>query len=167
MIEIREVRIEDIEKFNDLLNSICKERLYLGFLDGIPLEEHRSFVKNVIRKDLPQVMAVSNSEVVGWCDVLPNSVKGFTHTGQLGMGVAKTYRSQGLGSKLLSSCLEAARLYGLEKVELEVYTDNTPACRLYEQHGFFVEGLKSKSRKIDGKYQDIQLMGLWLNAENA
>ena len=37
MIEIREVRIEDIEKFNDLLNSICKERLYLGFLDGIPV----------------------------------------------------------------------------------------------------------------------------------
>lgn len=123
-------------------------------------------MENVVSKGQPQVMAVSNNEIVGWCDVLPNPVKGFTHTGRLGMGVAKAYRGQGLGNRLLTSCITAARTYGVEKIELEVFSDNIAACRLYERHGFEVEGLKSKSRRVDGKYQDIQLMALWLNAEN-
>lgn len=167
MIEIRKVEIEDLEQFNALLNTICKERLYLAFLNGIPLEKHRPFLENVISNGLPQIMALSKDEIVGWCDVLPNPVEGFTHTGRLGMGVAKAFRGQGLGGRLLSSCIAEAKEYGVEKIELEVFSDNISACKLYEKHGFIVEGLKKKSRRVDGKYQDIQLMGLRLNVENA
>lgn len=54
---------------------------------------------------------------------------------------------------------------GLEKVELEVYSDNIAAIRLYERHGFKPEGVKKHARKFEGKYQDIQLMALLLNGK--
>jgi RimJ/RimL family protein N-acetyltransferase len=47
-------------------------------------------------------------------------------------------------------------------VELEVYPDNQAAVLLYEQFGFVAEGLRRRARKLDGRYQDIELMALWL-----
>lgn len=167
MVEIRKVVIEDLEDFNALLNSICKERSYLAYLDGVPLEKHRRLLENVVSKELPQMMAVVKGKIVGWCDVLPNPIEGFTHTGRLGMGGARDFRSKGLGNKLLTACIKEAGQYGLKKIELEVFSDNAAAYKLYKKHGFCVEGLKEKSRKVDGVYQDIQLMGLWMIGNDA
>ena len=77
------------------------------------------------------------------------------------MGVHKDYRGQGIGTRLLGATLDAAEKYGLERVELEVYTSNTRAIRLYEKRGFITEGVKKKARKLDGKYYDIQVMALF------
>jgi RimJ/RimL family protein N-acetyltransferase len=54
----------------------------------------------------------------------------------------------------------------VEKVELEVYSDNEGAVRLYERFGFKHEGLKVRGRKLEGRYQDILLMALWLEGNN-
>ena len=43
-----------------------------------------------------------------------------------------------------------------------VFTDNEGAIRLYESHGFAREGVKSRARKLEGRYQDVLLMALWL-----
>jgi hypothetical protein len=79
IIEIRRVELEDLEQFNRLLNSICQEKLFLGSVDGVSMDEHRRFLTNIVENALPQVVAVSGSEVVGWCDVIPGSITGFTH----------------------------------------------------------------------------------------
>jgi RimJ/RimL family protein N-acetyltransferase len=55
-----------------------------------------------------------------------------------------------------------ARSVGIEKVELEVFPDNIGAVRLYESLGFTREGLKVRGRKLEGRYQDVALMALWL-----
>ena len=70
------------------------------------------------------------------------------------MGVRSTYRGQGIGDRLLVECLRLAKNHGLEKVELEVFSDNLPAIRLYWKHGFVEEGHKIRTRKLDGQYQD-------------
>lgn len=78
------------------------------------------------------------------------------------MGILKSYRGQGIGNQLIAECLRLAKNHGLEKVELEVFADNFPAIRLYEQNGFLEEGRKINARKLDGRYQDVILMGLML-----
>jgi ribosomal protein S18 acetylase RimI-like enzyme len=75
------------------------------------------------------------------------------------MGLLPAYRGKGLGGKLLSSVLEHAKKFGLEKVELHVYTTNQPAIALYKKFGFQQEGLIQKYRKLDGKYFDCLAMG--------
>ena len=52
--------------------------------------------------------------------------------------------------------------FGLEKVELEVYSDNDAAVSMYEKAGFEIEGKRLKTRRIETGYQDSTLMGRFL-----
>jgi len=78
------------------------------------------------------------------------------------MGLIPGDRGQGLGSQLLSSVLEHSKQFGLEKVELNVYTSNTPAIALYKKFWIEQEGLIRKYRKLDGQYFDCLAMGKFL-----
>ena len=51
---------------------------------------------------------------------------------------------------------------GLERIELEVFVSNAAAIKLYEKAGFVVEGVKKKGRKLDGEYDDLVEMALFI-----
>jgi ribosomal protein S18 acetylase RimI-like enzyme len=160
-IRIRPAQQTDAESFSAGVKSVAAEKWFLATVDGFSLEQTRDFLQRAIEKSLPLLVAVRADEVVGWCDVMPLTVSGFTHVGRLGMGVRREWRGQGLGRDLLQDCLSRARSAGIEKVELEVYADNAAAVRLYESFGFVREGLKARARKFEGRYQDTVLMALW------
>lgn len=164
-IKIRPVKESDLESLTDAINSVCHEKWYVATVEGFSLEQSRGFLQRVLENSWPQLVAVDGDHIVGWCDITPNTKTGFTHVGRLGMGVRREHRGKGLGQRLLTACLSLAREMGLEKVELEVYSDNIAAIRLYERHGFKPEGVKKHARKFEGKYQDIQLMALLLNGK--
>lgn len=58
--------------------------------------------------------------------------------------------------------LQKAKGMGLERVELEVFASNAPAIALYEKMGFVTEGVKKRARKLDGLYDDVVQMALFL-----
>ena len=88
--------------------------------------------------------------------------EGFTHCGRLGMGVHKSFRRLGLGTRLIERTISRAKGRGLERIELEVLASNTPAIKLYEKVGFVVEGVKKRARKLDGAYDDLVEMALFI-----
>lgn len=161
-IEIRAFQLSDLENFNTTLNTICAERSYLASVDGFSLEESRQFIQSGLGRGTIQQVAAAGTQIVGWCDIIPYPEKGFTHVARLGMGILKDYRGCGLGTKLLTACLARAKDTPLEKIELQVFGDNTAAIALYKKLGFQLEGCKHRGRKIDGQYQDIVLMALML-----
>jgi ribosomal protein S18 acetylase RimI-like enzyme len=161
-VQIRPPRETDAASARDAVNAVAAEKWYLATVDGFSLEQTRTFLKRVVDGALPQVLAVAADEVVGFCDILPNTAKGFTHVGRLGMGVRVEWRRQGIGRRMLEACLSLARKAGIEKVELEVFSDNVAAIRLYDSFGFRQEGRKVRSRKLEDRYQDIILMALWI-----
>lgn len=161
-VQIRRSRIEDAESLCDSINAVAREKWWLATADGFAPEQTRAFLKFVADHSLSQVVAVANGLIVGWCDVVPKGPRGFSHVGVLGMGVRREWRRHGVGRRLLEDCLVLARAAGLEKIELEVFSDNAGAIALYESHGFTREGLKVRSRKLEGRYQDVLLMALWL-----
>jgi len=166
-IESQEVHVvpiseEYIESFHGCLDSVASERRYLGFVKAPPLQSTREFVLSNISKKIPQYVAVEGTRVVGWCDIVPNKGEGFAHSGSLGMGVLNDYRGRGYGTRLMNEAILAAKGSGIERVELMVYESNVPAIRLYEKRGFVHEGVKKRARKLDGKYEDVLLMALFL-----
>jgi ribosomal protein S18 acetylase RimI-like enzyme len=161
-VQIRRSQLTDAESLCDTVNSVAREKWWLATVDGFTPEQTRSFLKFVADHSLSQVVAVAGGPIVGWCDVVPRGPRGFEHVGALGMGVRREWRGQGVGRRLLDQCLAAARSAGLEKIELEVFTDNAGAIHLYESLGFVREGVKSRARKLEGRYQDVLLMALWL-----
>ena len=162
-VEIVPISEEDVESYHACLDSVVRERRYLAGVKAGPIESAREFVSSNIRNNYPQYVALKKNRVVGWCDIIPMKGADFSHCGRLGMGVLKGYRGKGLGTLLLNATLGAAKEFGLERVELEVYTSNTPAIRLYEKRGFVSEGVKKRARKLDGEYYDIQIMALFIN----
>ena len=164
MSEIKVVPVseEHIVSFHLCLDVVSRERKYLAMLEGPPLSSIENFIRTNIENDNPQFVAVKDNEVIGWCDIIPKKMEGFRHCGQLGMGIRSGYRGKGLGEKLASLTISKAKEKGLERVQLEVYASNEPAVGLYKKLGFEVEGIKKRGRKLDGIYDDIIEMALFL-----
>ena len=161
-LRIRSPRPGDAHALCAAINSVAAEKWVLASTQFSP-DEIRSFLEQSLSRGLPYAIAVIEGEVVGWCDIVTGKLAhGFGHLGRLGMGVRREWRRRGIGRRLLSACLQQAREQGIEKIELEVYRDNEAALRLYESFGFAREGVRSRARKLEGRYQDIVLMALWL-----
>ena len=81
------------------------------------------------------------------------------HVGSLGMAVQRDLQGQGIGRLLLATAVDLAdNWYNLRRLELEVYTDNAPAIRLYESFGFEIEGtLRAFGFRL-GEYVDAYAM---------
>lgn len=148
--------------FREALSVVASEKVYLEMVEAPPLEKVAGFQRELIQKSGPVYYAINNNKVVGWCDVFPKENPRQSHRGSLGMGLVPAFRGQGLGSKLLLKVLDHAKKFGLEKVELQVYTSNPTAIALYKKYGFEEEGLIKKYRKLDGQYFDSLSMGKFL-----
>jgi RimJ/RimL family protein N-acetyltransferase len=150
------------KSFHEALSIVAQERIYIEMIEAPPLEKISKFQSELIAKNGPTYFAINNDRVVGWCDIFPATNPRLSHRGGLGMGVIPEFRGQGLGSQLVSAVLAHAKTFGLEKVELHVYTTNVAAIALYKKFGFVEEGLIKNYRKLDGQYFDCLAMGKFL-----
>lgn len=79
----------------------------------------------------------------------------------LAMGVADEASGKGVGRGLLEAALTTGFDYlGLNKIELVVYVDNTPAIRLYESVGFVHEGTKRGNAMRAGLHVAAHVMSI-------
>ena len=106
------------------------------------------------------LVAELDGEVVGNAGLHPASAaQRRKHAVMLGMSVAPAAQGQGVGSALLAAlCDYADRWAGVLRMELTVYTDNQRAIRLYQRHGFVIEGTHRAYAMRDGQYVDAYAM---------
>jgi len=160
---IQQATIQYTESYCKAVDTVAKERKYLGATQGFPLARAREFVQMIVLNNFAQYYAIDNDEVVGWCDILPKSYEGLLHVGVLGIGILSEYRGKGLGTQLLHKAIEHAKqLNHIEKIELDVFESNSAAIALYKKLGFEEEGKREKGRKLDGVYDNIVLMRKFL-----
>ena len=162
-VEIEQIREEHIDGFHAALDVVCRERVYLAFLEAPPIEATRTFVRANIARGAPHLVALDEGRVVGWCDVLPDSRPTKRHGGVLGMGLLPQWRGRGLGAQILRQALVASRAFGLSRVELSVRDDNVRAQALYRQTGFEVEGRNRRAVQVDGVFHDLIVMAVLLD----
>ena len=60
----------------------------------------------------------------------------------------------GIGARLLRASIERAAADGRLQLELFVASENAPAIRLYERHGFVRHGLLPRATRIGGRFID-------------
>jgi RimJ/RimL family protein N-acetyltransferase len=157
-IEIRQIREEDIGSFHAAIDVVAREAKYLALLEAPPLERATAFVRRNIENGCPQLVAVTDCEVVGWCNVPPAAREVMAHVGDLFMGLLPPWRGQGLGERLLRESLVAADAFGYLRVELGVFASNTAAVSLYRKAGFVEEGIKRRAILIKGVFHDEIIM---------
>jgi RimJ/RimL family protein N-acetyltransferase len=160
MTRITPIDQTHIESFHAAVDSVARERKYLSFLEAPPLHATRAYLTTQIARGTVHRVAVDGDTVVGWCDIVPKERPTLSHTGVLGMGVIVAYRGRGIGRALIRAALDAALERRLARIELTVRTDNARAKRLYEEHGFEVEGMCRRHFFVDGEYIDSYLMAV-------
>lgn len=107
------------------------------------------------------LVAESEDEIVGILSCIGGTRQAVRHAATLGVTVRRRYRGQGIGNALLSGAIAWARESAIVKrVELEVYSRNQGAIRLYLGHGFEFEGRRRRAVYQDGEYLDDYVMSL-------
>lgn len=98
-----------------------------GYMPSHCISKERSLVACPKGSDTPIGFAL-----MAYRDDLPG------HARLAGMGVVPSWAGKGVGSKLITAMLDAARADGTETIWLEVITKNAPAIKLYSRNGFKV-----------------------------
>jgi putative acetyltransferase len=106
------------------------------------------------------LVACIEQEIAGQLNIhmFPNRPRR-RHAGQLGMAVRDDFQGQGVGTALMQAAVDVADNWlNLLRLELEVFTDNEPALRLYKNFGFTVEGTLTRYAYRAGQYVDVYAM---------
>jgi putative acetyltransferase len=105
------------------------------------------------------IVACAGDELIGELDISTTPRPRRRHAGQIGMGVRDDWHGKGAGTALMRAAVEMADNWlNLGRLELEVFTDNEPAIRLYQKFGFVIEGTLREFGLRDGVFADAFAM---------
>ncbi len=122
------------------------------------IEAHKTNPNHII------LIAEMDSKIVGMLDFANGRRQRIAHTGEFGMSVELSARNQGIGSLLLQSLIEwTVENKTIEKIGLNVHSNNERAIALYKKMGFEIEGVRKHDLKYgDGQYIDTVVMGRFI-----
>jgi ribosomal protein S18 acetylase RimI-like enzyme len=108
------------------------------------------------------LVATDEKELVGYLILGPwVALESAAHVAEVhGLAVAPSHQREGIGGRLLDAAIERSRQEGVRRLVLRVLSTNRGARRLYERHGFEVEGAHREVFLLEGSYVDDLLMAL-------
>ncbi|PCK22964.1 GNAT family N-acetyltransferase [Bacillus pumilus] len=161
---IRSAALADAKKLSALRLKIDGETEYLDREPGEAFMEEKEF-ETLIQEDSKQsrhlfLVADIEGEIVGFSRCEGHSLKRFAHKVTFGVAVQKDVWGYKIGKELLATSIDWADSLGIQKMSLQVLETNQKAIRLYEHHGFEIEGILKKDKRLsDGMYYDTIVMG--------
>lgn len=168
---IRFIAEDDVEKILRYINTLSKEQTFITFQgEEISLEEENTFVTGFTaamqKKKGFALLVFIRDELAGMATLV---LKGRTsrHEGVFGITIAKEFRNEGLGSKLIESVFaESEKLPELKIITLGLFSDNPLAVKLYQKFGFEISGKTPNGILHKGKYVDHIYMHKFVNGFN-
>ena len=104
-------------------------------------------------------MACVQGEVIGHLALSVYVSPRTRHSGHFRIAVRDDWQGKGIGTALLRAGVDLAdKWLNLTRLELEVFADNEHAVRLYERHGFELEGTLRQHSFRGGRYVDSYVM---------
>ena len=101
------------------------------------------------------LVAMEEEQVVGYGGIADFGTEAHVMT----LGVRADHQRRGLGDRLLSALLTEAGRRRIDRVLLEVATDNDAARRLYARHGFRRVGIRRNYYQATGTDAVVMLLG--------
>lgn len=169
---IREAQPEDSAAFIAYLRRIFAEpgiNLITEVDEFSPTVESESrIIRDMARADNSLfLVAEAENQIIGQLTLEGARRRNVRHSAMLGITVAKEWRGQGIGRRLIEYAVRWAREGGiLTRIELHVFARNEGAVHLYEECGFVREGRRRDAVIRDGEYLDDLVMGLLLKTKN-
>lgn len=156
-VTLRSVQKDDVDALQELFSfpEVCRTTLQ------IPSQERWRNAQRINhpRPGMVRYMAEVDGKPVGSASIHRRQNPRKQHAAGLGMMVHPNYWGMGIGSKLMTQLMDIADNWlNLQRVELEVNTDNPPAVALYRKFGFAIEGTHKLHAYGDGRMADSYFM---------
>ncbi|WP_199613638.1 GNAT family N-acetyltransferase [Paenibacillus alkalitolerans] len=110
------------------------------------------------------IIAEKDQSIIGLLDFQGARKNKMAHVGSFGLSVRSGYRGRGIGRVLINNLIEwVNQREQIEKICLEVFSNNAAAIKLYKSVGFIEEGRQARQIRLeDGRYLDLIQMGLFV-----
>lgn len=164
-VVVRSATKQDAPLILDLSKGVIGEEIYQltsGSEFKMTIEAEEKWIESHLTNPNHIILvAEMSSKIVGLLDFSNGHRQRIAHTGEFGMSVEKEFRDQGIGSLLLQVLIEwATQNKTIEKIGLNVHSNNERAIALYKNMGFEIEGIRKRDLKYgDGQYVDTTVMG--------
>ena len=164
MITLKNIEMEDVEGFWNLLNSLDNETNYMMYEpkereQRTGIQELKDDIQsNVINGDDFLQIALDGNKTIGYIRAERGKFNRISHTVYIVIGILKDYSSKGIGTDFFKNLDKWAEENGIIRLELTVECHNKAARHLYEKCGFEIEGIRKKSMFVEGAFVDEYYM---------
>lgn len=162
-VHIRSARVDDAASLIEHMKHVFSENpsFYGTAVEEftMSLKEEEQWIESHLVHGL-LLLAEIERQLVGMIHFKPSSSRRFAHQGTLGISVKEEYAGLGIGTRLIEQLLVWAKEnHSIEKVTLEVFSNNARGIHLYKKLGFSEEGRLLRNAKLDdGTYVDDIIM---------
>lgn len=140
-ITIRPARLDDADAIMHLYNGFVRECTCTWQLEPDTLEARRSWLENRRVEHPVYVATQSDGALLAFASLSPYSTRGgFAHTAEIGIYIDDAAQGRGLGSKLMSTLLEAGARAGMRTLLSRISEDQVASIGLHKKFGFHEAG---------------------------
>ena len=162
MSPFRPAEPDDAASLVALQRSIYQEgRWFVG--DGPVAVETLARRLRALDETMSLFLVAATPELAGWLELSRLTPARLRHVAVLTLAVGAPWRRRGLGRGLLERAYPWAKRVGVEKVQLNVRSNNHAALSLYESQGFTVEGREVRQIREGNAYEDNLIMAKFLS----
>lgn len=105
------------------------------------------------------ILCEVDGKIAGNCNLTRYTKQKTRHRASIGIALTKEFWGLGIGTAMFAEMIRLAKDWGIEQLELEVFSDNHRAVALYEKMGFRIAAEHPKAiRRRDGGYISEHLM---------
>ncbi|SDN99714.1 GNAT family N-acetyltransferase [Alkalicoccus daliensis] len=160
---IRKARISDAAQLAAIGSSITAEGYGLAAPGEItfPPKKYKKTIRHAGKDEENQLflVAAAGEEVLGSLYFQRSYPLKYRHHGSFGMSLKQSARGLGIGSHLVEALIEwAEKEKTIEKITLEVLSENKAAIHLYKKYKFYEEGRLKNHVFFRKRYDDLILM---------
>ncbi|WP_417820436.1 GNAT family N-acetyltransferase [Terasakiella sp.] len=168
ILRLREVRAHDSPKYFDWINNRDLVHLNATY-QPISSQAHEDWFSSITKHSNLVIFSIVLSEenkpetLIGSCSL--RNIDHLSRTAELQIRIGEqSAQNKGWGSQAVGKLLEFGfNDLNLNRIYLDVFTDNKRAVRTYEKNGFHQEGIKKQAVFINGEYKDVCFMAILKN----
>lgn len=159
-MQIRDATINDLPAIVAIYNSTVPTRLVTADTEPVSIASRGKWFAEHSAKRRPLWIAEENGQIAGWLSY--SSFYGrpaYDGTCEVSVYLAPEQRRRGLGTQLVSRCIEHAPSIGVTTLLGFIFGHNEPSLKLFEKLGFERWGYLPRVAVLDGVERDLIIVG--------
>jgi phosphinothricin acetyltransferase len=162
-VKLRDARADDINSIVKIHQTTEERRVLNLGLNGGPTQNDKDwFETHAIQRQHKAALWVAedDSGILGWLTFSPiHGSLPFKNTLEIGICVSQAGTRKRVGDILLADAIKQSPKYGIKSLIGLSFANNHSSIALAEKHGFQQWGRLLEIAEIDGKNQDVVILG--------